>query len=791
MYQDTQDLLNSLGPEPDEAKAFDYSSSGQSYGATYTAGVSGDSQTGIASGIQTLAQQRDTDFTAKTGIAKPAGQGYYFPEVADAMSNPDTQPSRAGQLVFGASDAVLPGGMMVPAVAKSMMNQQAAWENQIKKYNQDNGTQFQTMPDFVQTANSVVKQQQQDASTVEARSPGISGWIARTAGGAAASFSGTNPLNLLTAVGGPEANAAKFGWSTLARAGQAGLTNVITGLAGSFGLEQSQRAGINEPVSNQEIAGQIPGNFFGGAIFHTVHEGLGAGFNYFKDMFSEKPQVQAKVNELADTQSPTGRLAQSISQSPDAATETMMTSPATTASDVINKVDDDPTTGVRGIQQAAEREHLLEANQPADTEWHDYVNKLNDASDRLETGTVTASAPERIPELPPSLDNASPRYGQAELNFHNDVDRALYIVREGSRKQSAAHDQYMDWLRNTVGMSDQDIRNGSEQVTNRIKSVADTKTPGSVDIPQFYETRQMSVPAIDKATDEAGKQGTEDYLDQVLNEIRSGKTVAPKHGPTLLQFISKRGGMTDEGGDLKSMGADTWHLNDKGKPRVGVRKLIRPQDSELVAGRKSPYSPDYTTEAAHEAGYFGHGERPSINDLYSAIENELNGTPRHADTGFDIEGQSHADFVDNVREHLDRLGVDLGEHDNASARGAINEDLATGGTPEFHEDDYFPDMDELHSDGAYDEHAQQREAVGGLRDAIAEEAQIGETGVADEQAQRIAEAAAATEAKRIIPTNDVQIDDEGKAVGKNQGEIMDEIKDSEGLLKAMTSCLVG
>lgn len=114
---------------------------------------------------------------------------------------------------------------------------------------------------------------------------------------------------------------------------------------------------------------------------------------------------------------------------------------------------------------------------------------------------------------------------------------------------------------------------------------------------------------------------------QAAGPVR-GPATAPSRGPSLLQFISKTGGLDDLGGDVAAMGGDQWHA---GKPFT--RNLI------------GNHSADDMAMKAWEAGYFPElSARPTIDDLHDAIGAELRGSPRYsANRQFDQGAQDRFD----------------------------------------------------------------------------------------------------------------------------------------------------
>lgn len=160
-----------------------------------------------------------------------------------------------------------------------------------------------------------------------------------------------------------------------------------------------------------------------------------------------------------------------------------------------------------------------------------------------------------------------------------------------------------------------------------------------------------------------------DATDLVINALRAGKETSFNSGPSLIQWIAKRGGLNDSGGDFAAMGLDKWH-----RGKVGQRKAIRKFDAQAALGGISgagDYGADSTLRAAIEEGYFPELQNveneagPSSLDasvLHDAVRDELAGNPRY----------SSAPRVDHMRAAADELGQMLSDagHDPASMTDA-------------------------------------------------------------------------------------------------------------------------
>ncbi|BBB13659.1 acetyltransferase [Sphingopyxis sp. FD7] len=128
----------------------------------------------------------------------------------------------------------------------------------------------------------------------------------------------------------------------------------------------------------------------------------------------------------------------------------------------------------------------------------------------------------------------------------------------------------------------------------------------------------------------------DDGLDRVINAMRSG-TKGAKQGPSLLEFISRRGGIDDAGGDIASMGGDTWHRAAPFRKRL-TRAIDTDQASMLGAAPRDT-APEDVLRAAIDAGYFpelagreagSYEDALDNNILLDAIGAELRGEARYA-----------------------------------------------------------------------------------------------------------------------------------------------------------------
>jgi len=136
---------------------------------------------------------------------------------------------------------------------------------------------------------------------------------------------------------------------------------------------------------------------------------------------------------------------------------------------------------------------------------------------------------------------------------------------------------------------------------------------------------------------------------RTYNRVKNKETA--DKGRSLLSFIVKRGGIKDVGGDLKSM--------DAGKQRVGI------------INNKSGEGADDMALAAWENGYFPEKtDRPSIQDLKDAINDELFGKKRYPYQ--DGQKSSLIERTDALAQEMDMLGVDYSKMTAKEAENAYN-----------------------------------------------------------------------------------------------------------------------
>lgn len=138
----------------------------------------------------------------------------------------------------------------------------------------------------------------------------------------------------------------------------------------------------------------------------------------------------------------------------------------------------------------------------------------------------------------------------------------------------------------------------------------------------------------------------------IFDAIKNPEMIPPEakqKRESLLAFIKRSGGIQDIGGDVKNMGA-------------------LKQYPGLV--NKNGISLDDMALSAWENGYFPEfSERPDINTLLNAIDEELRGNHRYNEE----EAQTFSDVIENYKQELDREGIDLENMTAAEIEKAVDE----------------------------------------------------------------------------------------------------------------------
>ncbi|MDB5433559.1 MAG: hypothetical protein JWP35_4675 [Caulobacter sp.] len=160
--------------------------------------------------------------------------------------------------------------------------------------------------------------------------------------------------------------------------------------------------------------------------------------------------------------------------------------------------------------------------------------------------------------------------------------------------------------------------------------------------------------------------------DTLIDAVRRGPDKAAKTGPSLLEFLSRKGGVNDQGGELSALDADQWHRGKRFRS-----KLVRPEGMSLADA----------AVAAEEAGYLGSKDsRQGVEGFQGATSAELLEAVRKELAGDrQLAGEADhkaADFkagVDQLEEIMARLGLDPATQSNEEIKAALDAHLSQPG----------------------------------------------------------------------------------------------------------------
>ena len=126
-----------------------------------------------------------------------------------------------------------------------------------------------------------------------------------------------------------------------------------------------------------------------------------------------------------------------------------------------------------------------------------------------------------------------------------------------------------------------------------------------------------------------------DFLAQEIDRLKKrGTGTAKNKGVRLSQFIKQQGGIKDDRGDVKAMGATPGLLNTKGGLAL-----------------------DQLTQMAWDNGYIQGTERPEINQLLDLLAEDLRGNNVYTEQ--DSIKEDDAEYYRSLQEAIDRAGGDI------------------------------------------------------------------------------------------------------------------------------------
>lgn len=140
------------------------------------------------------------------------------------------------------------------------------------------------------------------------------------------------------------------------------------------------------------------------------------------------------------------------------------------------------------------------------------------------------------------------------------------------------------------------------------------------------------------------------------NVLKKGLKVKVQRGPTLMEFISKNGGLREDG-ELIARDAERWH-----RMKPFQRKLIQEGGDSL----------DGWALRAQEHGFITprQGDRATPDELMEALNDEMAGRPRY---NREPQGNDLETYVSSLDERLTRAGIDPAKTDPQTAWSRLRE----------------------------------------------------------------------------------------------------------------------
>lgn len=193
--------------------------------------------------------------------------------------------------------------------------------------------------------------------------------------------------------------------------------------------------------------------------------------------------------------------------------------------------------------------------------------------------------------------------------------------------------------------------NESAAETHAIAATAFFETLGQRVQEKAIDIYRKINPTIGRQIDPRLKQRLEavSQFDVALNKVRSGKipTEQEAFGPSIIDFITEKGGIKDEGGELAAMDADVG--------RVGKNRLTRKDGRTL----------DDIAEVLVEEGYI---QERSENAVVNAIQKELSGMPVYSPKNENIKAANERQSLDELEAAITEANINLDEMTNAEVQ---------------------------------------------------------------------------------------------------------------------------
>ncbi len=346
------------------------------------------SDTHLAMRTQIRRRMRERADTIEKLTGTRIEHDYLFPELSAALEDDAIKPSENAYGHYGRAVMNAKTGTSTQG-ADEVFSASLAAEKQIEALRK----QYPQIPSYADILKGAVENAQlirEQRDETAARS---------TTAGAAAGFVGSmmgvmneqNPWTLATLpVGG-------FGKTIAARVGTEFLTQSALEYVNQFHFIKKEREIYGDEFNAGDAAANVIAAGVGGAVIRGGMESVPMLKNTVR---AKAEQTYKAMDALATKNTRLGRLAAKIknSETPMDAAQILREAPTNLASDLIEKIDPQPTESVRVAQASAEPEILLERILPRGMEWSEHVARAEQTQTALEAGDA-------LPEFQPMQAN--------------------------------------------------------------------------------------------------------------------------------------------------------------------------------------------------------------------------------------------------------------------------------------------------------------------------------------------------------------------------------------------------
>lgn len=306
--------------------------------------------------------------------------------------------------------------------------------------------------------------------------------------------------------------------------------------------------------------------------------------------------------------------------------------------DIIGKQYPELTVDEKNVMADALQEVFYQEESQYLDEFDKILNKENDP-DTMPEGITKENMTAKTRQL------LKDKYGMNDDQINKTIDVALTSI-DLRHQFNEAYNQFYEQIVKTgadTKVADQASRiiaaRASTVALNEKSTVNDVLERWSL---QFAEN-EYGADNWNKIQNESqSRKDKKNELMNVIAKLKNNKTTKDDR-LSLTQFLKKKGGLQDYGGELKNL--------DAAKSVIG---LVNKKGMTL----------DDATMMAWENGYLNGTERPEINDLLNAVDTEIRGKKIYAADELISETEQENEALASWSQVFDEAGVDINEDIN-------------------------------------------------------------------------------------------------------------------------------